>query len=446
VDLIYAGAFSPDVLEKDALDRLEMQIQELQEEIYRAVKSSLSTTDPPPLLEAFYSHLSELFANLKSQLEAIRDTAEGFKDAAELAASETYLESGVYNVRRCFVAEEDVSAGGTLTLPVPYYPTRNVLWLSYQGMPCTPKIADVDNTGKYQYSEVGTDPNALSNEVTVHFPVQAGDKFDLWIVTSALGKNLEAIEVKAAEAAASAEAAGESAFDAAEGASDAAGSASAAAGSASAAAQSASSASGYASAAQGAAEEAEEIKAEIQSLQGIVTYLDGHDFGDPEEDDDWQQTLTDYALAQAPGWESVLNSCDIVNLWDGHEWIYNVETGLWIDFGASAVATATNDTAGIVKGNATVTGKISVGSDGEMTVNTVPAQSTKLTSALAANSTFAVPSHVAGSGVLKVYLHGLLCEPGTAAANGLYKEIDSTTIRIFEPLPVGARITAVLTA
>ncbi|MDR1488930.1 MAG: hypothetical protein LBS65_00355, partial [Desulfovibrio sp.] len=42
VDLIYAGAFSPDVLEKDALDRLEMQIQELQEEIYRAIKSSLS--------------------------------------------------------------------------------------------------------------------------------------------------------------------------------------------------------------------------------------------------------------------------------------------------------------------------------------------------------------------------------------------------------------------
>ncbi|MDR2800410.1 MAG: hypothetical protein LBB52_03980 [Desulfovibrio sp.] len=367
IDFTSVGDFDPDVLEHDGLDRLEMQIQELQEEIYRAIKSSLSDTDPPPLIDAFYRQLQELFAGLKSRLEAIREQAEDYADKAEAAAAETYMESGAFNVRRCFVAEEDIEAGGTLVLPVPYYPGRAVLRLDYQGMACTPKDADVDNTGLYQYAETGDDPNVLSSAVVVHFPVRAGDKFDLWIVASALGRNL-------------------------------------------------------------------------------VTYLDGHDFGDPAADAHWQQTLTDYALARVTNWDTVPNSCGVVNLWNGHEWIYNTETGLWIDFGASAVATATNETAGIVKGNATVTGKISIDAGGEMAVNTTPPQTTKLTSALSANSTLAVPAHVVGSGVLKVYLNGLLCEAGTAAANGFYQEVDATTIKIFDALPVGARITAVLTA
>jgi microcystin-dependent protein len=95
--------------------------------------------------------------------------------------------------------------------------------------------------------------------------------------------------------------------------------------------------------------DAEAIKEEIQSLQGVVTYLTGHDFGDPEEDADWQRTLTDYALAQVPEWESVPNSCDVVNLWNGHEWIYNIETSSWVDWGSATVTEATSGMAGIVK-------------------------------------------------------------------------------------------------
>jgi hypothetical protein len=228
--------------------------------------------------------------------------------------------------------------------------------------------------------------------------------------------------------------------------SDAQGFAAAASSSAANAASSASAASVSAENAQEAASTAEAIKNEIQSIQGVVTYLDGHDFGDPAEDPDWQQTLTDYALAQVPDWESVPNSCDVVNLWDGHEHIYNIETQQWIDWGPATVSHATNETSGTVRGNANTPGKISVGTNGEMTVNTIPAQNTILTEALPANSVFTVPAYQVGSGMLKIFLYGLLCPAGTTVENGFYSEVDSTTIRIFDSLPVGATITAVLTA
>ncbi|MDR3176010.1 MAG: hypothetical protein LBU06_05710 [Desulfovibrio sp.] len=446
VDLENTGAFNPDVLEHDGFDRLEMQIQELQEEIYRSIKSSLSSKDPPPFVGDFYRQLAELFEGYHAQLAAIRDGAEVSADRAEAAANETYLESGVFNLRRVFAAPADIDAGGTLALPVGYYPARASMLLNWQGLPCVPKDADAGNTGKYQYEEVGDDPDTLSYTVKVGFPVRAGEVIDVWVVTSALGRNLDAIRAIAEQVASLAAQAQSGMLAAGVYAQNAADGAAAASDSAANAASSATGAASSAAAAQSCAQDAAGIKEDIESLQGIVTYLDGRDFGDPADRADWQQTLTDYALAQVPEWSAVPNSCDIVNQWDGHEWIYNIETGRWIDFGASAVASATNATAGIVRGNAAVTGKISVGSDGEMTVNTIPPQITKLASALAANGVFSVPEYRMGSGMLKIYLNGLLCPPGASGADGFYKEIDATTIRIFEALPAGATITAVSSA
>jgi hypothetical protein len=282
----------------------------------------------------------------------------------------------------------------------------------------------------------------------VHFPVSVGDKFDLLIVTSTFGRNLDQQQALVNQAASSAS----EAANAAEYAAVAQAAAEAVVsdahtqlqGYADNAASSAAASASSASDATAAAEAANAIKEEIQSVQGVVTYLDGHDFGDPADAEDWQQTLTDYALAQVPDWSSVPNSCDVVNLWDGIEWIYNIETEKWIAWGSATVTPATNEKAGIVKGNASAPGKISVGSDGEMTVNTLPPQTTKLTAPLEAGALFTVPAHAAGSGILKIYLCGLLCPLGTSAENGFYTEVDSTTIRIFEPLPAGATIPTAL--
>ena len=47
VDLEYGGAFSPDVLEHDGFDREVMMIQEMREEVDRAVKVKLSSSETP---------------------------------------------------------------------------------------------------------------------------------------------------------------------------------------------------------------------------------------------------------------------------------------------------------------------------------------------------------------------------------------------------------------
>jgi hypothetical protein len=133
-----------------------------------------------------------------------------------------------------------------------------------------------------------------------------------------------------------------------------------------------------------------EIMETVDSLQGIVTYLDGYDFGTATPS---QEALTNYALQQT-GWDAVKNSTDVVNLFDGHEWIYNQETNAWIDFGQSVVSKATNSSLGIVKGNAATAGKVSVDSNGEMAVNGFgdKANTSAVTDALAAKANLDSPA------------------------------------------------------
>lgn len=100
-------------------------------------------------------------------------------------------------------------------------------------------------------------------------------------------------------------------------------------------------------------------------MLGKLRYMPAYDFG---VDTPSQQELTDYALAHT-GLVAVANSTSIVNLFDGHEWIYNEEGEEWVDLQLSTVGQATNTSLGVVKGS-TDNGKISVdGVTGEMAVN-----------------------------------------------------------------------------
>ncbi len=127
------------------------------------------------------------------QAKADADRAASLVDPASLASS-------VYNVRKAFVAEQSVPAGGLLALPGWYYPTRDVLFLAYEGTVCTPRMAGVELAGEYQYQEVGNDPDVLSNQIVVWFDVAAGDVFDMWVVASAAGRNVAEIEALVARA------------------------------------------------------------------------------------------------------------------------------------------------------------------------------------------------------------------------------------------------------
>ncbi|MDR2819700.1 MAG: hypothetical protein LBB60_04125 [Desulfovibrio sp.] len=71
VDLVYGGAFNPDMLEHDALDRLEMQIQEKQELLDRAVKVPIASDETPEeLLEDIYTARDEAAASASTSAES----------------------------------------------------------------------------------------------------------------------------------------------------------------------------------------------------------------------------------------------------------------------------------------------------------------------------------------------------------------------------------------
>ncbi len=77
VDLIYGGAFNPDVLEQDVFDRIVMMIQELQEAVNRSVKTPF-TSDivPDALLEEIYAYVKAAQAAAAAAQEALAECQE----------------------------------------------------------------------------------------------------------------------------------------------------------------------------------------------------------------------------------------------------------------------------------------------------------------------------------------------------------------------------------
>jgi hypothetical protein len=134
------------------------------------------------------------------------------------------------NDRALWVADRDYAEGDTITLPAPYYPRRNTLVLMFNGFICIPK--HVDSSEKlYNYEEVGDDKDIQSVEIILGFSLKKGDFIDEFVISSALTRhyerimqlaeeiasiraecqeNTETTVTKAAEAAASAEAAADS--------------------------------------------------------------------------------------------------------------------------------------------------------------------------------------------------------------------------------------------
>lgn len=205
-----------------ALDKLTMEVQELQDlftrtpygpptsggsgqEIiqdmivwYEGAQQSASDA-AGSAAEAFASEQNAAASAAASSVSASQAKADA--DRAASLVDPVVLASSVYNVRKAFVVENAVPAGGALNLPGYYFPTREVLFLSYNGVVCTPRLAGVEAAGEYQYEEVGTDPDVISNQVVVWFDVAVGDVVDMWVVASAAGRNIQEIESLVAEAA-----------------------------------------------------------------------------------------------------------------------------------------------------------------------------------------------------------------------------------------------------
>lgn len=80
VDLMYGGAFSPKVIEQDGFDRVVMMIQELFEEVNRAVKLSLSATEAAPSVEGLLSQIAELTAQAEQKIGEAQAAIEAFNE------------------------------------------------------------------------------------------------------------------------------------------------------------------------------------------------------------------------------------------------------------------------------------------------------------------------------------------------------------------------------
>ncbi|MDL2267184.1 hypothetical protein LJC46_04255 [Desulfovibrio sp. OttesenSCG-928-G15] len=83
VDLIYGGAFNPEMLESSGFDRIVMMVQEIQEQIDRAVKVSISDENPPTTAEDFYEDMqgfADAAAESAARSEAAADKSEQMYD------------------------------------------------------------------------------------------------------------------------------------------------------------------------------------------------------------------------------------------------------------------------------------------------------------------------------------------------------------------------------
>ncbi len=229
LDLENGGAFNADNIEA-ALDVLEMQIQQIAEVSDRAIKiaitSDANSDEFSQELKDAHTETLEAAAQAKqSEGNAAASAARAANSAAQTKADAdraawlvdpASLASSVFNVRKAFVLEQPVKAGEIITLPGYYFPMRDVLYLSYGGTLCTPRLPMLESAGAYQYAEVGSDPNTPGNQVQVFFDLAAGDVLDMWVVASNAGSNITELEKLVMEARKEATAAAASAVEAAE--------------------------------------------------------------------------------------------------------------------------------------------------------------------------------------------------------------------------------------
>jgi hypothetical protein len=113
------------------------------------------------------------------------------RETVQAMVTEVVLETGVANNRVSFRADRNYEIGEILTLPIPYYPRRNVLIVTYKGEICTPYKADEGDF--YMYHEAGSNPTIRVNDIILDFPVEEGDPFDVMVLASSVGRNIEAI-------------------------------------------------------------------------------------------------------------------------------------------------------------------------------------------------------------------------------------------------------------
>lgn len=161
---------------------------------------------------------------LRHLAKNVMDAIDYFSNEWSKAADPLALDSYAFNVRRSRIMPDDVAAGSLVTLPVTYYPGRDILLVVYRGEVCTPRKQDDWNPGERQYEEVanpdvppyGNASNYPSTQIIVSFDIKKGSNLDCWVVASNLMKEMGVLLAARDEAVHAAEVATEQAIIATE--------------------------------------------------------------------------------------------------------------------------------------------------------------------------------------------------------------------------------------
>ena len=211
------------------LDKATRLIQQLEADVARSIKVPPTSAESPEDMGAeLLGARDEAVAAAESAggalvgAEAARDAASGevdraareadrARDEADRAAQAAQLGAGAANLEAVWTLAEAVAAGESLDLPVTYFPGRNMLHLSYDG---------VELYRGPQYEEIGEPgADARSSAVRMRIPLGRGTVMRAWAIASNMARHVE--EARAA-AETAADRAGESARLAEEAARDAA--------------------------------------------------------------------------------------------------------------------------------------------------------------------------------------------------------------------------------
>lgn len=198
VDLVNAGAFHPRVIEEQGLDREEMQIQQLAEELGRSIKYPIDYEGDIPSAPEFIGNMEKLrdkscecadraCACADQACECAEMSCECAERAEKAVAAMddiTVLKGGVSNLQETWATATAIASGSILTLPVGYFPGRNILRLTVDGLTCYPKGPNVP-AALPQYEEMGA-AGKLSREVKLLFAAPAGAVWNAWVIASNL--------------------------------------------------------------------------------------------------------------------------------------------------------------------------------------------------------------------------------------------------------------------
>ena len=177
LDLENGGNFSAEEIET-TFDVVVMLIQQLQEELDRAVKTGIAAEESGLSVEEIYA-----------QIETIVRKAEDTLYTIENLVQPVILAKGITNLRGTWTTQDALPAGSLLRLPVGYFPGRNMLALSMDGLECYPVSAH-EASGLHQYEEVGGE-DEISRDVRLLFDAPAGAVWSAWAIASNVSQHQE---------------------------------------------------------------------------------------------------------------------------------------------------------------------------------------------------------------------------------------------------------------